>query len=98
MFLLNKVLSNFIVYAAETDYTLESSGLKEVLLLLTGISTALAVVAAGVSLIRYMSAGEGQALSAAKDDLKTILLCWIAINSLGLIIRLGLTLIQGVEV
>lgn len=79
-----KILNKFIVYAAGGD-AFSTSGFDQLIGWMVGISTGLAVVASSVCLIRIMVTDDPRTLADAKEDMKQVIIAWLALNSLGAI-------------
>lgn len=95
MNIIKTFLNNFVVYAylASDDLGIDES-FKPILTIIIGISTALAVLSTAVCILRYMTADEGSALAKVKEDIKTVWIAYICLNSIGLIVQFALKIIS----
>ena len=97
MELLNICLLKSIVFAGGSDLKLDVA-FKPILQGIVGISSAVAALSLAICILRYMVAEDGNSLAAAKKDAITVVIAWVALNSIGTFIFAALTLISGIDV
>lgn len=95
MNIIKTFINNFVVYAylASDDLGIDKA-FTPILVSIVGISTALAVLSTAICVLRYMTADDGSTLSKIKEDIKTVWIAYICLNSIGLIVKFALSIIS----
>ena len=82
---------SFIVYA--TDDLKPDPSLQPILDIVIGVASALALLSTAVCILRYMTADDGNTIANAKNDIKNIWIAYIALTSVGLIVKFALSIV-----